>query len=264
LFSPKAAIPKLTRLDPIQGFKKIFSLKSIIELIKSVAKVIVIAVSAFFTLYHFYEDLFQLFKNSVTVSMTHAINIFLKSALFIAAATILIALIDVPFQLYDHKRKLRMSFQELKDEFKDTEGKPEIKGKIKRLQQEISQRKMLKAVPNADVIITNPEHYSVALSYDPTTMKAPILIAKGIDTIALKIREIGKKYQVPTVTVPPLARSLYYHAQIDREIPEGLYIAIAQILAYIYQLDQYYAGKAEKPNGIPSCPIPNSLRVDDK
>jgi flagellar biosynthetic protein FlhB len=154
-----------------------------------------------------------------------------------------------------------MSLQEIKDEFKDTEGKPEVKGRIRQMQREAAQRRMMGAVPDADVIITNPTHYAVALKYTGGS-GAPIVVAKGIEETALKIREIAKEHNVPQMEAPPLARAIYAHTRIDDEIPEGLYVAVAQVLAYIYQVDQYAKGQGAKPERRPTMPIPKDLRVD--
>lgn len=263
LFSTKALVPKISRLDPIQGLKRMFSLKSLVELLKAIAKVFVVGITAFFTIKFFQPEIRSLFQEPTHAAMMHALQILLWAALALALSTIVVAVIDIPFQIYDHTRKLRMSFQELKDDFKETEGKPEVKGRIRRLQQEIAQRRMLQDVPKADVVITNPDHYSVALQYDPLSMGAPLMLAKGVDDIALKIREIANEHEVPVLRLPPLARSLYHHAKVGEEIPEGLYIAIAQVLAYIFQMDQYRAGKGEKPQTPYNVPIPDDLKVDD-
>jgi flagellar biosynthetic protein FlhB len=153
-----------------------------------------------------------------------------------------------------------MSLQEIKDEFKDTEGKPEVKGRIRQMQREAAQRRMMGAVPDADVVITNPTHYAVALKYSGAG--APIVVAKGIEETALKIREIAKENNVPQMEAPPLARAIYVHTRIDDEIPEGLYTAVAQVLAYIFQVDQYAKGQGAKPDRRPDLPIPADLRVD--
>ena len=155
---------------------------------------------------------------------------------------------------------MKMSLQEVKDEHKDTEGKPEVKQRIRRLQYEMSQRRMMQDVPDADVIITNPTHYAVALKYSSDSMQAPVLLAKGTDEVALKIREIGKAHKVPIVESPALARSVYAYTKVGKEIPEGLYIAIAQVLAYVFQLDQYFKGLGAKPKQ-PVFPVPPDLRA---
>ncbi|MFT4812467.1 MAG: flagellar biosynthetic protein FlhB [Marinoscillum sp.] len=158
---------------------------------------------------------------------------------------------------------MRMSLQEVKDEFKDTEGKPEVKGRIRQMQREAAQRRMMGAVPDADVVITNPTHYAVALKYTGGA-GAPIVVAKGIEETAFKIREIAKENNVPQMQAAPLARAIYVHTRIDDEIPEGLFVAVAQVLAYIYQIDQYAKGQGAKPDHRPTMPIPQDLRVDPK
>jgi flagellar biosynthetic protein FlhB len=175
---------------------------------------------------------------------------------------IVIAMADVPFQIYDHHKNLKMTKQEVKDEQKDTEGKPEVKGRIRQLQREIAQRRMMSDVPEADVVITNPTHYAVALRYNPEKDAAPVLLAKGNDQTALKIREIAKAHSVEIVSAPSLARSVYHHSEIGQEIPSGLYMAVAQILAYIFQLKQFRRRVTTKPD-MPDFPIPDDLRSDE-
>jgi flagellar biosynthetic protein FlhB len=155
---------------------------------------------------------------------------------------------------------MKMSLQEVKDEHKDTEGKPEVKQRIRRLQYEMSQRRMMGDVPDADVVITNPTHYAVALKYHSDEMKAPILLAKGTDEVALKIREIANHSSIPVVEAPSLARSVYTFTKVGKEIPEGLYVAIAQVLAYVYQLDQFFKRQGPKPKQ-PAFPVPPDLRA---
>jgi len=170
-------------------------------------------------------------------------------------------MIDVPFQIFDHQKKLRMTKQEVKDEYKDSEGKPEVKGKIRQLQREMSQRRMMQDVPTADVVITNPTHYAVALKYDPDSMGAPMVVAKGADEIAFKIMEIAREHKVELLRTPPLTRAVYHNSDIGDEIPDGLYMAIAQVLAYVFQLRQFRKGRGPKP-GMPDLPIPSDLRRD--
>jgi flagellar biosynthetic protein FlhB len=166
----------------------------------------------------------------------------------------------VPYQLWDHHQKLMMTKQEIRDEYKDSEGKPEVKSRIRQLQRNIAQRRMMAAVPEADVVITNPTHFAVALKYDPQKSGAPILLAKGGDFMALKIREIAEQHKVMLLESPPLARAIYHSTDIDREIPAGLYLAVAQVLAYVYQLRQYQAGKSKRPNDLADLPIPPDLQ----
>jgi flagellar biosynthetic protein FlhB len=158
---------------------------------------------------------------------------------------------------------MMMTKQEVRDEYKDSEGKPEVKSRIRQLQREISQRRMMAEVPKADVIITNPTHFAVALKYDEHQAGAPILLAKGADEIALKIREIGNEHKVAVIESPALARAVYYSTKLDQEIPAGLYMAVAQVLAYVYQIRQHQAGQGKKPGPLPDLPIPDELRRDN-
>ena len=261
LFSVKALAPKLSRIDPFAGFKRMFSMNSLVELIKAWAKVLVVGTVAYFVLAYYFQDAMDLQNAPVRPAIKRSAEIVLWAAVILCASTLIIAMVDVPWQLYSHNKKLRMSLQEVKDEFKDTEGKPEVKGRIRQMQREAAQRRMMGAVPDADVIITNPTHYAVALKYAGGG-GAPVVVAKGIEQTALKIREIAKAHNVPQMEAPPLARAIYVHTRIDDEIPEGLYVAVAQVLAYIYQVDQYAKGQAAKPERRPDMPIPKDLRVD--
>ncbi len=168
--------------------------------------------------------------------------------MLISCSLLIVVAIDIPFQIWQHNNQLKMTKQEVKDEYKDTEGKPEVKGRIRMLQREAAQRRMMAEVPQADVIVTNPEHFSVALRYDQTLDKAPVVVAKGSDHMALKIREIAREHQIDIVPAAPLARALFYTTELEQEIPEGLFTAVAQILAYLYQLKQYRKQRGQRPN----------------
>jgi flagellar biosynthetic protein FlhB len=234
-FSLKALNADLARLDPIKGLARLISWNGLIELVKAVAKALLIGGVAVWVLLKHREDIFALFGQSIEASLVSAGILVNESFLTIVAAMILIVAIDVPFQLWQYHDKLKMSKQEVKQEGKELEGNPEIKGRIRQLQREAARRRMMSAVPQADVIVTNPTHFAVALAYK-SGMAAPKVIAKGRGDIALKIREIGAKNGVPMLEAPPLARTLYRHAEIDQEIPSQLYAAVAEVLAYVYQL----------------------------
>ena len=238
-----------------------FSLKSLVELIKSIAKIAVVMSVAVLLIQSNMDSLLGLSEQDVVLAMTHAVQILGWCFFTLSCTMILIALFDVPFQIYDHTKKLKMTKQEIKDEFKDTEGKPEVKRKIRQLQYEMSQRQMLKDVPEADVVITNPTHFSVALKYDPESAGAPILLAKGHDHMALKIREIAKENGVEMVASPPLARSIYHHSEVGQEIPSGLYVAVAQVLAYVFQLKQFRRRVSPRPSK-PDFPVPDDMKFD--
>ncbi len=210
----------------------------------------------------YFNEAMLLKRMATETAIAGALDIILWSVIFLCASTIVIAVADVPWQIYSHTKKLRMTMQEIKDEFKESEGKPEVKSKIRQLQREMSQRRMMADVPTADVVITNPTHFAVALKYDSSGMSAPVMVAKGSDEVAMKIREIAKEHNVPQMQAPPLARALYTHGKIGDEIPEGLYVAVAQVLAYIYQMDLFVKGRGPRPERKPDMPIPRDLRVD--
>lgn len=262
-FSTKAIAPKASRLNPLSGIKRMFSMNSLVELLKGWGKVIVVATAAVLVLVGLKNEMLAMVFEPTEQAISHAVLVLAWSFLLMAASTIIIAVIDVPYQIYAHTKKLRMTMQEIKEEFKNTEGKPEVKAKIKQLQREMANRRMMADVPEADVIITNPTHYAVALKYEPNAMPAPLMVAKGVDHVAFKIREIGEEYNIPILELPALARSIYHHTEIGGEIPEGLYIAVAQVLAYIYQIDQWKKGHMPERPEKPQTPIPDDLREDE-
>ena len=260
MFSGKSLLPKLSRISPLAGFKRMFGLKSLVELAKSWAKVLIVVGCTLLLFFGFKDQVLFLDQEPTRAAITHAVDLVMTGAFILACSTLLVSLIDIPFQIYDFTKKMKMSLQEVKDEHKDTEGKPEVKQRIRRLQYEASQRRMMQDVPDADVVITNPTHYAVALKYSSDAMEAPVVVAKGIDEVALKIREIAKAHGVPVVESPALARSVYTFTPIGKEIPEGLYVAIAQVLAYVYQLDQFMKGQGARPKQ-PVFPVPTHLRA---
>lgn len=264
LFTVEPLTPKFSRLNPLAGLKRMFSVKSLVELVKALAKFVVVLLVALLVLSRAQDGLFALAHQPLEHAILSAMQTIGWCAFWLACAMILIAAVDVPFQMWDSKQKLKMTKQEVKDEHKDTEGKPEVKGRIRRLQMEMAQRRMMESVPEADVVITNPTHFSVALKYDENGDRAPVLLAKGGDNLALKIREIANQHQIVILESPPLARALYYSTELDEEIPAGLYMAVAQVLAYVYQLRQYHAGKGKRPQPPgENLPIPNELRRDE-
>jgi len=262
IMSAKAMQPNFSRLDPMAGLKRLFSAKSLVELGKALAKVFVILLATVWLLQFYAQDMFRLTDEEPAIAIIHSLVISLFATIALAAVTILIAAVDIPLQIYEYNKKLKMSRQDLKDEAKDTDGKPEVKGRIRQLQREIAQRRMMANVPQADVVITNPTHFSVALKYDPETMDTPILLAKGGDHIALKIREIAKAHQVEILESPALARAVYYTTEVDQAIPSGLYLAVAQVLAYVFQLRNFRRGKGQRPPFPRNINIPPEMRFD--
>jgi flagellar biosynthetic protein FlhB len=255
-------MPKADRVSLFAGIKRMFSMKSLVELIKAWGKVLVIASTCAFLFMYFEDELFSISKEEINSAIVHSVSIFLWSVIGLSASTLFIAMVDIPFQIHEHTKKLRMTMQQVKDEHKDTEGKPEVKSRVRQLQMEISQRRMMSNVPDADVIITNPTHFAVALKYDVDMMGAPILLAKGGDKMAFKIREIGAEHNVPILESPALARAVYFNTDVDQEIPEGLFLAIAQVLAYIYQVDRHAKGLGDKPDKMPDFPVPDDLKQE--
>ncbi|WP_299978155.1 flagellar biosynthesis protein FlhB [uncultured Pseudoteredinibacter sp.] len=262
LFSAKSLAPKGSRMNPFSGLKRMFGVKGLMELLKSVGKVAVILVLLIVILLAQQEDILRLAYQDVNVALENSMVLSGIAAIILAASTILIAIIDVPFQIWDNSRKLKMSMQEIKDEMKDSEGKPEVKGRIRQLQREMAQNRMMSNVPEADVVITNPTHFACALKYDPNNMSTPILLAKGGDNIAFKIREIAKANGVEIIESPQLARAIFYTTEIDDEIPAGLYMAVAQVLAYVFGLRNFRRGQGEKPMFPKDVPIPPDMRYD--
>ena len=264
LFSGSLMQPKFSRLNPLSGIKRMFSMNSLTELLKALAKFIMILVVALVVLVSDREALLAIGKMPMELAIIQALQVVGWSALWMAAGLLLIAGLDVPYQLWQSHKKLKMTKQEVTDEYKNSEGKPEVKQRIRQLQREMSQRRMMAAVPDADVIITNPTHYAVALQYDPEKgSSAPLLLAKGTDFMALKIREIGVEHKVQILESPALARAIYYSTEIEQEIPAGLYMAVAQVLAYVFQIRQYRAGRGKPPEPLKKdLPIPDDLRRD--
>ncbi|GGI67476.1 flagellar biosynthesis protein FlhB [Shewanella gelidii] len=260
-FSTKAFLPKTDKMNPVNGFKRMFGIQALVELTKGIAKFSVVAISAYFLLSFFFGDILNLSRDHLPGNIYHALDLLVWMFIILCCSMLLIVIIDVPFQIWNHNKQLKMTKQEVKDEYKDTEGKPEVKSRIRQLQQEMAQRRMMEQVPEADVIVVNPEHYAVAVKYDADKSAAPFVVAKGVDDVAFKIREIARANDVTVVSAPPLARAIYHTTKIDQEIPEGLFTAIAQVLAYVFQLKQYQKGRGRKPIPIPlNQPIPDDLK----
>lgn len=252
-FSLQAMSVKFSKLNPLSGFKRMFGMNGLMELIKSVLKVSLIASIAYAYFYINKEEILSLANQHQNNAIIQSFSFVLGSFLYIAFGLILIIAVDVPYQLWNHKKQLKMSLQELKDEFKETEGNPESKARTRNLQREIAQKKMLEDVPKADVVIVNPTHFSVALRYDYDRDAAPILVAKGVDHMALKIREIATGNKVPVFSAPLLARAIYHTTDIEGEVSPELYIAVAKVLAYVFQL------KKAKPGNYPNPPTDLSI-----
>jgi flagellar biosynthetic protein FlhB len=235
-FSTQALLPQFGRMNPLEGVKRMFALRSLVELAKAMAKFGVVAVIAAIVLWNDASTLMALGREPLQQAIGHAVQISGKALLVISAGLLIIAGFDVPYQLWQYARQMRMSREEIREEYKESEGSPEVKGRIRQLQQALARQRMMQEVPKADVVVTNPTHFAVALKYDDKRMRAPIVIAKGADAIAAKIREVAGEHAVPIFEAPPLARVLYRNVDIGDEIPAALYVAVAQILTYVFQL----------------------------
>jgi flagellar biosynthetic protein FlhB len=255
VFSAEAMKPKLEKLNPIAGLKRIFSLNGLMEFGKTLAKFVVVTGAGLLVLRFIAPDLLTAGETSVETAVPGLAATATWVLVVLASVMLLIAAVDVPFQLWSHSKKLRMTRQEVRDEMKETDGRPEVKSRIRRVQMEMTQRRMMMAVPAADVVVTNPTHFSVALKYDPDGMAAPRVVAKGADEIALKIREVAAASGVPRVEAAPLARALYFTTRLDEEIPAELFLAVARVLAWVYQLKA--AGAGAPP------PQPDDLDIPD-
>lgn len=247
-FSATPMAPKLSKLDPLKGLKRVFGLKGLVEVVKAIGKAGIVGVAAFVVLYSGAQQLLNL--NIMPLREAFAASSVLMITVFIAACVslLLIAAFDVPFQIWNHAKELKMTRKEVQDELKETEGRPEVKNRVRALQQEIANRQMLRDVPDADVIITNPTHFAVALRYDEARMGAPIVVASGVDFMATKIREIGAAHEVLIFEAPPLARALYWTTDVGAAIPEKLYVAVAQVLTYVLRLKSYTSGAGAYPD----------------
>lgn len=260
-FSWDAMMPKASKLSPIAGFKRMFGVQAAVELLKSILKFFVVFIVAYLLLNSLFEEILGLSRETIPNNFEHAVTMLLWMFLALALSIGIIVIVDAPYQVWNHNRQLKMTKQEIKDEHKGTEGSPEVKGRIRRAQYEMSQRRMMEDVPNSDVVITNPTHFSVALKYDPAAGGAPVLVAKGVDEMALHIRTIAKEHQVEIIQSPALARSLYYTAEVGDDIPEELFAAVAQVLAFIFQLNEHKKGKSTKPKPIAkNLPIPDEFK----
>ena len=246
-FSGQALGFKGSRLDPLAGVGRMFSMRSLVELAKALLKVAVIAAAAAVVLRNGFPELVSLSTAPLKSATSSALDLTGLAALALAAALAGIGLVDLPYQIWDWHKRQRMTREELKQEYKESEGSPEVKGKVRQMQAQIARRRMMADVPTADVVVTNPTHFAVALKYDDKKHGAPIVVAKGVDYVAEQIREIAKKSKVTLLEAPPLARALYRTTEIGAEIPSALYVAVAQVLAYVFQLRRAAEGLAPDP-----------------
>jgi len=260
LFALKSTLPKFSKLSLLSGFKRMFGANAAIELIKSILKFTLVAVVLWALVSRQMDKMMQLGQMAIEPALASAGWMIAESALWLSLSLLVIALIDAPYQRFAFMKQMRMTKQEVKDEMKDMEGRPEVKQQIRRRQREMANNRMLQKVKDADVIITNPEHFAVALSYDPTGDGAPILLAKGSDHMAARIREEAQKHGVEMFAAPPLARALFFSTEVDHPVPEALYLAVAQVIAYVFGLADVRPGVA--PVIKPQPKVPASMMFD--
>lgn len=236
LFAPHVIKPDISKISPMAGFKRLFSLRSIMEFVKGILKIGIIGAVGAVLLIPFYGSVEHMVGLPVSTMMNEMASLILRLMTGILVVLLVVAVVDLVYQRYEHYKKMRMTKQELKDEYKQTEGDPHVRAKLRQLRQQKASARMMQAVPSADVIITNPTHYSLALKYDPDEMDAPVLVAKGVDELAMRIREVAKENDIPLYENKPLARVLFDTVEIDQMIPEEHYKAVAEVISYIFKL----------------------------
>ena len=259
LFSLKPLAPDWGRVDPLRGLARIASWQGVIEMLKATAKAALVGGVAVWVLWHNGAALISLASEPLVAGMTHLVHLLGSSFLIMAGSMALVVAIDVPFQIWEQERKLRMTREEVRQENKETEGDPQLKAHIRSQQREVARRRMMAEIPKADVVVTNPTHYAVALRYQDGAMRAPRVVAKGAHLLAARIRELAESHRVPILEAPPLARALYRHADLGDEIPTALYATVAEVLAYVYQLRRHREQGGPMPRAPELAPLPAGL-----
>lgn len=258
-FSSKLLMPNFNRLNPLKGITNMVSKNSLVELVKAIAKATLVGIVSYMVIDHYLPSLLDLALIPLDAGITSTAKLMIQAFLFIVGSLVLVAALDVPYQLFHYANKMKMSKEELKQESKESNGNPEIKARVRQQQREMARRRMMSQIPKADVIITNPTHYAVAIQYNESSMRAPKLIAKGSDAVALRIREIGKENKVMLLESPKLARAIYAHTEIEQEIPEALYLAVAEILAFVFQVRNHSVRDGAYPVQPSNIEVPDSL-----
>ena len=262
LFSTKAIAPNFGKLNPLAGIGRMFSTQSLAELTKALAKSLLVGTVAWWVISGHVGDMVALMGEPANRALPHAIRMIVVDCAVIAATLVIVAMIDVPYQLWSHAKKLRMSREDLRQEHKESEGDPHVKANIRRMQQQIAKRRMMSEVPKADIVVTNPTHFAVALKYRDGDMRAPIVVAKGSDLVAQRIRELAKEHNVAVLEAPPLTRALFKHTRLGDEIPSGLYTAVAEVLAWVYQLKRWKDEGGDAPRTPTDLPVPSELQYN--
>ncbi|MDR3212667.1 MAG: flagellar type III secretion system protein FlhB [Azoarcus sp.] len=259
LFAPKVLGLRFDRLNPLQGIKRMFSLHGLAEMLKAIMKALLIGGVGTLVLWRNRDHLFDFLREPLAVAIPDFAGTVIWIALLIVASLGLLALFDVPFQLWQYHKNLRMTKEEVKRENKEQEGDPQVKGRIRAMQREMARHRMMAEVPEADVVVTNPTHFSVALKYDTERMAAPIVVAKGRGELALTIRNVARDNHVALLEAPSLARALYAHCELQQAIPAALFTAVAEVMAYVYQLNEAMAAGDLPPTPPAYLPVPDGF-----
>ncbi len=259
LFSTKALQPNFSRMNPLSGLGNMVSTRALVELLKAIGKTILVGSVAWLVVRSKVESMLSLSVEPIATGTAHLAHLLLTSFIAIVASLVLIALIDAPYQMWQYANKLKMTREEVRQEAKESDGDPQVKARIRQMQREMAKRRMMAEIPNADVVVTNPTHFAVALKYTEGKMRAPVVVAKGADEIAAKIREIAAEHKVAMLEAPPLARALYRHTELGDEIPAALYTAVAEVLAYVFQLRAYSKHGGVRPSAPDHLEVPAEL-----
>jgi flagellar biosynthetic protein FlhB len=259
MFSTKAFAPDFNRLNPLSGIKRMFSSQGLVELIKALGKAGLLGGVAAWLIWSNLNAIFSLSMESPSTAIEHMGDLIGKVFLLISGTMIFIVVLDLPYQLWSYYNKLKMTKEQLRQEAKESEGDPHLKARIRAQQREVARRRMMSEVPTADVVVTNPTHFAVALKYSEGKMRAPRVVAKGADAVAARIRELAAEHKVPLLEAPPLARALFRHAELGDEIPATLYAAVAEVLAYVFQLRHFQQVGGAYPNAPTELPVPPEL-----
>ncbi|MBU1309415.1 flagellar biosynthesis protein FlhB [Rheinheimera muenzenbergensis] len=259
IFSGSLLGPKFSQLNPLAGLKRMFSANALVELLKSVLKVLLLGGCLYGFLSQLWTRLLFLQRLDLQQAMQEGIALLALSLMITVTLLLLVAAVDVPYQQYKVSSKVKMTRQEVKEERKSSDGSPEIKGRIRQIQFQLANRRIEDRVPKADVIVMNPTHYAVAIRYSEKDAKAPYVVAKGIDEMALRIKAVAQRHEVEVLEVPVLARAIYYSTRVDQEVPKGLYTAVAYVLTYVMQLKAWKNGRGRQPAALPALEIPKNL-----
>ncbi len=258
LLSAKSLAPNFSKLNPVAGIGRMFSTETLAELVKTIVKSVLVGGVAWWVIAGNVSALMALMSEPIHAALPHALKLVAASCALIVGSLLLVVAIDVPYQLWSHAHKLRMSREDLRQEQKENDGDPQVKAQIRRQQQQMAKRRMMAEVPKADIIVTNPTHYAVALKYRDQE-RAPRVIAKGVDLLALRIRALAEEHKIPVLEAPPLTRALYRHTELGQEIPVALYAAVAEVLAWAYQLQRLGSEGASLPRPPSNLPVPEAL-----